>query len=48
MIKYIDFYFDAVISILVEKGVISLNNNMLMVPKIESKANSTRLYGRLQ
>ena len=39
MIKCIDFYFDAVVSILVEKGVISLEKQYVDGTKIESKAN---------
>lgn len=39
MIKCIDFYFDAVVSILVEKGVISLEEQYVDGTKIESKAN---------
>lgn len=39
MIKCIDFYFDAVVSILAEKGVISLEEQYVDGTKIESKAN---------
>ena len=48
MIKCIDFYFDAVVSILVEKGVISLEEQYVdgTWPKIESKETRPRLYGR--